>query len=196
MPKYIKRSLMLLGCLGATATSMYVAYRAIAPTSETEAPIEAASEAQMPQAFSAVGDDYISTAMPLRINANTWVIYEYLYTQDGRKEITQGPAPYFMLDMSQERMEETFLGWDIISFSPEEVTIRRTINEVQSQYYIVGEQNGYVAVFYRDPIHGPLLKETTSTLVNNLPPHDQMLLKEGLHVSEEQLMKVLEDLSS
>ena len=193
MPKFIKRSLMLLGCLGAAATSMYVAFRAIAPEQPfVEAPAEAVLDAQIPQAAN-TGE---AVALAQRVNAATWVIYEYLYPREGRKEITQGPAPYFMLDMTRERMEETFLGWDIIDFSPEEVTIRRTVNEMRSQYYIVGEQNGYVAVFYRDPVHGTLLKEITNTLVSNLPSHDQMLLKEGLHVSEEQLMKVLEDLSS
>lgn len=58
-------------------------------------------------------------------------------------------------------------------------------------------QDGYVAVFYQNPVNGERLKEVTKMPVNSLSENDRKYLKTGIKViGDDKLIKVLQDYES
>ena len=57
--------------------------------------------------------------------------------------------PYFLLDMTLEDMKKVYTDWKIVSFSSKEVVMRKILEAKSNEQYIIGEKNGYVAVYYK-----------------------------------------------
>ncbi len=132
-----------------------------------------------------------------KILATTNMVYEYYYTSDGKTERTEELPPYFMIDMTEQSLKESFSEWQIVKFTSDEVVMQKNIEGKSSQYYILGIQDGYVAVFYEEPINGTSLKELTETPIAALSDEELIRLKAGIHVmGNDQLIKALEDYGS
>lgn len=132
-----------------------------------------------------------------RITPSTKMVYEYYYTEDGVTQTLEDVPPYFLLDMTLEDMKKVYTDWQIVSFSSKEVVMRKTVEAKSNEQYIIGEQNGYVAVFYKEPQHGIILHEITNTPLSALPLEERERLQEGISViGDENLSKILSDYTS
>lgn len=132
-----------------------------------------------------------------KITPSTKMVYEYYYEDDNKVETLEEVPPYFLIDMTRQSLEENFKDWQIQSFSSKEVVMRKNIKGQSNQHYILGEYEGYVAVFYQKEINGVNLKEITDTPVSSLSEDEQARLREGISIDgNDELMKVLEDYSS
>lgn len=132
-----------------------------------------------------------------KISGSTKMVYEYYYEDDGRTEVLEEVPPYFLVDMTKDKLEDAFDEWSVKTFSSKEVVLRKNIKGKSSQHYIVGEYDGFVAVFYEEEIDGTNLKEITDTPVSTLPLEEQAMLKDGIYVEgNENLMKVIQDYES
>lgn len=134
---------------------------------------------------------------PEKITPSTKMVYEYYYVGDGKIETTEEIPPYFLLDMTEEDMKDTFIDWDILAFDSKEVVMRKNIQGKSDQYYIVGVHEGYIAVFYETETNGSTLKELTDMPVSAFAKEEQDRLRAGIHVSgNNELIKILEDYGS
>lgn len=132
-----------------------------------------------------------------KITPSTKMVYEYYYTEDGVTEREEAVPPYFMLDLTLNDLVKYYEEWTVISFSPREVVMRRVIDGKSEQQYIIGEYEGYVAVFYAEEIEGIILKELTSMPVSALSEDERLRLSEGIVITgNDELIRAMESYES
>lgn len=131
------------------------------------------------------------------ITPSTKLVYEYYYEGDGNIKTVEEIPPYFLIDMTRKDIEQKYPDWQLKSFSQSQVIMRKSIPGKVEERYIIGEYNGFVAVFYEQPIDGVSLRELTDTPVSSLTKEDQNKLKIGISIfGDEALMKALQDYES
>lgn len=132
-----------------------------------------------------------------KITPSTKMVYQYYYPKDDVMEQQEDIPPYFLLDLTFEDMKKLYNNWQVISFSEKEVVLRKMVEGESEQHYVVGQQDGYIAVFYAKEKSGINLHEITSTPISSLSKGEQERLNEGIPViGDEQLSKILEDYGS
>lgn len=132
-----------------------------------------------------------------KIDANTKMIYQYFYTEDKATKEQIEPAPDFLQGLDMEQLQSVYTGWQLVYFSPEKVTLRCKIEGKSSESYIIGEDSGYLAVFYEDAQKTIRLRERTEIPLSVLPEGEILQIQEGLRVTgEENLARVLADYRS
>lgn len=150
-----------------------------------------------------IGDEEITKTTEVailntaRITPSTKLVYEYYYEGDGEIKREEEIPPYFLIDMSRQDVEEKFPDWQLKSFSQSEVIMRKNIPGKVKERYIIREYDGYVAVFFEEPVDGVNLRELTDTPVATLTEEDQKKLKIGISIlGDEELIKALENYES
>ena len=131
------------------------------------------------------------------IGADTKMIYQYFYSRDKvvKEQIEQ--APIFLQGLDMDQLKSVYTGWQILFFSPEKVILRCKIEGLSSETYILGESDGFLAVFYEDTEKHIRLKEKTELPISALPEGEAMQLQEGIRVTgEENVAKLLSDFMS
>lgn len=132
-----------------------------------------------------------------KITPSTKMTYEYFYKNDQITEIVEDVPPYFLIDLTRTDLEENFKEWQIKSFSEREVVLQQVIEGESTQHYIIGEYEGYVAVFYEKEINGTKLKEITDIPIESLTKDEQEQIKKGIKITgKDELMKFLENYDS
>ncbi len=132
-----------------------------------------------------------------RINPSTKIVYQYYYPEREVTEEQVDSPPYFLLDMTLSDMVKYYDNWTIVSFSDKEVVMKKTIYEKDEQRYIIGEKDGYIAVYYEKEVNGSDIYEITDTPLASLSHAEQVRINDGIPVQgEENLARVLEDYSS
>lgn len=130
----------------------------------------------------------------LTVNADTEMIYQYFYTNDRVTKEQKEFAPLFLQGLDREALESVYNGWQMVLFSPEKVILRCRIEGKSSESYILGEDGGYLAVFYEDGQKAIHLQERTEIPLTALPEGEALQIREGLRVTgEENLAKLLAD---
>ena len=131
------------------------------------------------------------------IGKNTKLIYRYFYTQDNVMKETTEPAPEFLQGLNMEQMESICSDWDIIRFSSEKVIMRKVIEGSSKEAYVIGEKDGYLAVYFDDVEKGPQLKEKTEIPLHVLPAEDVKKITKGIRINgDEDLVRILSDYNS
>jgi len=131
------------------------------------------------------------------IGKNTKLIYRYFYTQDNVTKETAEPAPEYLYGLDMEQMRSICSDWDIIRFSSEKVIMRKVIEGSSKEAYIIGEKDGYLAVYFEDAEKGFRLKEKTEIPLYVLPAEEERKIKIGIHVNgDEELARILSDYNS
>ena len=131
------------------------------------------------------------------ITADTEMIYQYFYTEDRVTKEQTEEAPMFLQGLDFEQLQSVYNGWQIVYFSPEKVMLRCKIEGKSNESYILGEENGYLAVFYEDGQKIIHLHERTDIPISALPDGESRQIKEGMRViGEENLARVLADYMS
>lgn len=129
-----------------------------------------------------------------KITPSTKMIYEYYYKKDNITESFEDTPPYFFIDLTRTDLEKKFQDWNIKSFSSKEVVMQKVLDEKSNQHYILGEYDGYVAIFYEKEINGTRLKDITSTPIQSLPLEEQEKIKTGIKIKgNDELFNILQD---
>ena len=132
-----------------------------------------------------------------RISPDTKMVYQYFYTSDRVTKEQIEPAPDFLQGLDMEQLKSIYNGWQVVLFSPETVILRCNIKGLSSETYILGELDGFLAVFYEDAQKILHLKEKTDLPLSALPEGEAKQIREGMQVTgEENLAKMLSDLNS
>ena len=131
------------------------------------------------------------------ITGQTKMIYQYFYTEDRITKEQIETAPVFLQGLSLEQLKSIYNGWQVVSFSPERVILRCSIEGRSSEVFLLGEDEGYLAVFYEDTDKTIRLKERTELPLSALPEGEARQIREGIRVTgEENLAKLLSDYMS
>lgn len=131
------------------------------------------------------------------IDENTTIVYQFFYSRDRVTKEQIEPAPIFLQGVDLEQLKSIYNGWQIVLFSPEKVILRCKVDGLSSETYVLGEDEGCLAVFYEDAGKALHLKEKTELPLSALPDGEARQIREGLRVTgEENLAKVLSDLMS
>ena len=135
----------------------------------------------------------MTQSIPL-ISAETKMVYQYFYSRDRVTKEKVEMAPVFLQGLDMDQLKSVYNGWQVILFSPEKVILRCKIDGLSSETYIIGESDGFLAVFYEDGQKGIHLKEKTELPITSLPDGERIQVKEGLRITgEENLARVLAD---
>ena len=131
------------------------------------------------------------------IRDDTKIVYQYFYIRDRVTKESSEMAPDFLQGLDKEQLESVYDGWQIVLFSPETVILRCSLDGLSSETYILGEQDGFLAVFYEDAQKVIRMKEMTEVPLSALAEEDARKIREGVRVTgEENLAKMLADLTS
>jgi len=139
----------------------------------------------------------VSRPENILIRPGTILIMQKKYTKCRHVISTKITAPPDMVNLTEGQLRLAFKRWEITKFSPEEVIMLKKIQTKCSHHFILKEKDGFVAVYYQQPIDGIALKEVTPLLVKNLPQKEKSRLKDGIMIESPQaLAQTLEDLGS
>ena len=140
------------------------------------------------------GEVVMAEAKPdVTIGEKTVLEFVYNYS-DGISETRQCIPQRSMYGWDREKIQQAYSDWQMTEFSADRVVFNRNIEGDSPQHYILKENDGYVAVYYRD---SGILKETTSTPVASLSDEDKKLFQEGLEIEgETNLIKYIEGLET
>lgn len=132
-----------------------------------------------------------------RITPSTIIVYEYYYTLDGSTQITEETAPYYLTGLRKEELEKKLEDWQILKFSSKEVVLHKNIEAIGERGYVIGNYDGFVAVFYEEPVDGESIMDITDTPISSLPEEEQIRIKSGIKIKgENELIKCMENLES
>lgn len=127
------------------------------------------------------------------IGENTVLEFVYNYS-DGFSETQQSLPQQFMYGWDREKTQNAYSDWLMTEFSSDRVVFNKSIDGESSQHYILRENKGYIAVYYRD---SNILKEMTSTPVASLSDEDKKLFEKGVAIDgEKNLIKYIEGLET
>lgn len=127
------------------------------------------------------------------VNENTVMEFVYNYN-DGFSEVRELLPQYYMYGWDREAVEKAYDTWQMTEFSADRIVFNKDMDCRSSQHYTLKENNGYVAVYYKD---SDVLKEMTSTPLASLSDGDKELFKQGVDIDgETNLMRYLEGLET
>ena len=109
------------------------------------------------------------------VGRNTVLTFVSNY-EDGFSDTREVIAPVYMYGWQRDRMESAYPSWQMDEISPLRVVFNRSERGRSSQHYVLGEKDGYVAVYYKD---SGVLKEVTSTPVASLNDDERKYKREN-----------------
>lgn len=135
------------------------------------------------------------------IDKKTQLVYKTFYTQC-EHTIEENEKPSTQLiglnkDGLEEYLKKDQSDWEVESFSKEEVILRKQINKVCSDHYLVSVNKGYITVYKYYENSNKKLVDQTDIPINILPVVDQEKLLKGILLETmEEVNQLLEDYSS
>lgn len=137
-----------------------------------------------------------------RISPNTSIEVKIHYTACNHRVTRFLSADHEIINMTEDEflayMEDKYPDIKIISFSPREIILSESKDHLCSNHYIVGEYQGYIAIYGIDDEGGKYLDKVFRDYpISLLKEIDQKKLIDGILVdSEEELSDVLENFIS
>ncbi len=103
--------------------------------------------------------------------------------------------PEYFVGRDYEYIKSAFNTYEITEYTKEKVVFEKDI--ATESYYLLGEKDGYVQVFFVDVDESVTLKDRVNTPIETLSPKDQELLQDGIRFdTEEELIIALENYES
>lgn len=128
-----------------------------------------------------------------KVNENTVMEFVYNYS-DGFSEVRELLPQYYMYGWDRETVENAYDTWQMTEFSADRIVFNKNMDCESSQHYTLKENNGYVAVYYKN---SDVLKEMTSTPLASLSDKDKKLFEQGVDIDgEANLIRYLEGLET
>ena len=128
------------------------------------------------------------------ISPNATLVMQKYYKGCGHTIKTSIPIPQELVNCTKEQVEAEYVGWDVISYSKDEVVIYKEYEGICDEHYYITDKDGYVAVYSLDENGNKTLKEVTSIATKYLTDYDLNRIKEGISVvGNDELNTTLED---
>ncbi|MFV0519864.1 MAG: BofC C-terminal domain-containing protein [Lachnospirales bacterium] len=91
--------------------------------------------------------------------------------------------PEYFVGRDYEYIQTAFSTFTITDFTKDKVVFEKDI--LTESYYLIGEKDGYVQVFFIDVDESVTLKERVNTPIETLSEKDQAMLKKGIRFETE-----------
>ncbi len=141
------------------------------------------------------GSPALTAEAPSKAAVNENTVMEFVYNyNDGFSEVRELLPQYYMYGWDREAVEKAYDTWQMTKFSADRIVFAKNMDCESSQHYTLKENNGYVAVYYKN---SDVLKEMTSTPLAALSEGDKKLFRQGVDIDGEvNLMRYLEGLET
>jgi hypothetical protein len=161
----------------------------INPTPRKNVYEEVNADSTLEQQVNMLGIDYVT---PI-----TQLIFKTYYKSCGHSKEKALQSASDEANMNEQQLKDKYSGWEILGFSPPIVEFGRTVDAYCPDHYIIGVDNGFIAIFVYDENGQKIMQEKTDISVNTLTPEDQQALTGGIVVdTEEQKEQTLEGFSN
>lgn len=141
-----------------------------------------------------INDIQISTIEAEKISPNATLILKKHYEECNHtiKEYAKIPEEY--VNLTKEELIEKQDGWEIESFSKDEVILIKEQSGLCNEHYVLRENNGTIVVYQIEKNNTEILKEETGIATEYLTESDRLRLEEGIRIyGYEELNSTLED---
>ncbi len=102
--------------------------------------------------------------------------------------------PVDMVNLTEEKLQNEYPDWEIISFNSKEVSIYKEFDGVCGQHFVVRENNGVITVYSLNEDEEESVYEITDINTRYLPDADKEKIQNGLVVyGKNELNALLED---
>ena len=129
------------------------------------------------------------------LDENAVFTYEIYNDITDMSDSVRGSCPYELIGKEMTDVKEFYPDWQVTEFSSDAVTLRKNLGMDNTDRYVVGIYEGYVAVFYENSEEGIYM--LTDTPVSVLEDDKRALLEEGIYVEgRDRLNRILEDYTS
>ncbi len=131
------------------------------------------------------------------LTPNTQLIFRTYYNSCKHTREKAVQAGNDEVNMKAEQLKEKYADWEITAFSPPIVELSKTIDTYCPSHYIIGVDNGYIAIYVYDENGNKNMQERTDISIATLTPEDQQALTAGIVVdTEDQKEQTLEGFSN
>lgn len=139
----------------------------------------------------------VSKMPEMKLNAGAKLIYITYYVGCGDEITEEKNIDDKYVGYTKSELEQHEKDWDIDSFTPDEVKLKREIHGICNNHYYIGIQNGYVALFQGIPGIESTLVERTDIIADTLREDDRLILEKGLVIyGEQEFLKIREGLTN
>lgn len=141
-----------------------------------------------------INDIPISSIESEKISPNATLILKKHYEECDHiiKEYAKIPEEY--VNLTKEELVEKQDGWEIESFSKDEIILIKQVSGLCNQHYVLRENNGTIVVYQIHQDNTETLKEETGIATEYLTENDRLRLEEGIRIyGDEELNSTLED---
>ncbi|MDD4503645.1 MAG: BofC C-terminal domain-containing protein [Clostridiaceae bacterium] len=131
------------------------------------------------------------------LTPNTQLIFKTYYNSCRHTVEKAVQAINDEVNMNEQQLKEKYTGWELTGFSPPIVEFSRTVDTYCPNHYIIGVDNGFIAIYVYDEDGHKVMQEKTDISSMTLTPEDQQALYGGIVVdTEEQKEQTLEGFSN
>ncbi len=142
-------------------------------------------------------DQEVSSIDDELLTPNTQLIFKTYYNSCGHTLEKAVQAAGEEVNMSEQQIGEKYTDWEITGFSPPIIELSRSIDTYCPNHYIIGVDNGFIAIYVYDEDGNKVLREKTEISLGILTPADQQALTGGIIVdTEDQMEQTLEGFSN
>jgi len=138
----------------------------------------------------------VSQISEMKLNPGAKLIYTTYYIKCNDEIIQEKTIDDELIGCTKSELEQLEKDWNIVNFTPDEVSLIREIDDICDNHYYIGIHNGYVAFFQGIPDIKSVLIEQTDIISDTLREDDRLILEKGLTVNDEQeFLKIREGLT-
>ena len=139
----------------------------------------------------------VITYEDVKLEPGAKIIFVSLYKKCGHELIKEEIIDESFIGFTKEQLSTKYYEWNVDSFTPREVILKRDIDDICEDHYFVGIKDGYVALFRGIPGVSENVIEITDILADTLREEDLETLKSGLVIqNREKFLEIREGLSS
>lgn len=139
----------------------------------------------------------VSRVNQVRLTPQTIFIFKTYYTKCGHEKTEKKLSNNTFSGYTKKQLANEIKNWEIESFTPEEVVLKRQVENVCDEHYYIGIEDGYVALFQGKPDLPSKIIEKTDIIVDVLRKEDRAILEKGLVINNKsEFLKIKEGLTS
>lgn len=139
----------------------------------------------------------VSRINQVRLTPQAGFIFKTYYTKCGHEKIEKKLSNDKFSGYTKKQLANEMKNWEIESFTPKEVVLKRQVENVCDKHYFIGIKDGYVALFQGRPALPSKIIEKTDIIVDVLKEEDRAILEKGLVINNKrEFLKIKEGLTS
>lgn len=140
---------------------------------------------------------YVGKIDKTRLSSQANLIFKTYYIKCGHEVTEKKSSNATFSGYTKEQLANKLNHWEIESFTPEQVTLKRKVDDICNEHFYIGIKDGYVSLFQGRPDLPSRVIEQTDIIADVLRKEDRAMLEEGLIIeSKEEFLKIREGLTS